>query len=67
MEVASTNYYYYGGTFYVLSGNSYVVVEAPIGAVVKELPEGAEEIDVSGNLVAQAVAIRINNRYISNE
>ncbi|MGB4853724.1 MAG: DUF6515 family protein, partial [Ignavibacteria bacterium] len=31
-----------------LSGDSYNVVTAPVGAVVNDLPEGAEEIEVGG-------------------
>lgn len=41
-------YYYFGGAFYVTSGDSYKVVEAPSGAIIANLPEGAEEFEVDG-------------------
>jgi hypothetical protein len=31
-----------------MSGNSYNVVSAPVGAVVNELPEGANFVEVGG-------------------
>ena len=42
----NVNYYYNDGVFYVLDGNDYVVIEAPIGALVSEIPEDYEEIVV---------------------
>lgn len=43
--------YYYGGSYYESTGDNkgYKVVEAPIGAAVPDLPEGAQEITVDGN------------------
>ncbi|MFT3903195.1 MAG: DUF6515 family protein [Niabella sp.] len=43
-------YYYFGGTFYRQSDNSYEVVEAPIGALVNRLPAGAEQMEINGEL-----------------
>lgn len=43
------NYFLYAdGVFYHPVGDEYEIVVAPIGAVVKELPEDAEEIDFEG-------------------
>ncbi|MBP9987674.1 MAG: hypothetical protein KBT44_07115 [Bacteroidales bacterium] len=44
----NVNYYYNDGVFYILEGNEYVVIEAPIGALVTEIPEDYEEIVVGG-------------------
>ena len=44
----NVNYYYNDGVFYILDGNEYVVIEAPIGALVTEIPEDYEEIVVGG-------------------
>lgn len=43
--------YYYGGTYYESTGDNrgYKVVEAPMGAAVIDLPEGAQEVEFNGN------------------
>jgi hypothetical protein len=41
-------YYYSAGIFYQNVNDEYEVVAAPIGAVVTELPEDAEEMDFEG-------------------
>ena len=38
--------YYYGGTFYSKEADGYKVIVAPDGAVVANVPEGAEEVDI---------------------
>ncbi|MBV7532971.1 DUF6515 family protein [Chitinophaga sp. sic0106] len=44
--------YYYGGTYYSRSNNQqgYDVVDAPTGAMVPNLPDGAQEVTVDGNV-----------------
>ena len=37
-------FYYYAGTFYIRNNGTYIVVEAPAGAVVYDLPEGVTEL-----------------------
>ncbi|MEY8019918.1 DUF6515 family protein [Muriicola sp. SD30] len=46
--VRGAAYYYAAGVFYQNVDDEYEVVSAPIGAVVKELPEDAEEMDFDG-------------------
>ncbi|HEY8930946.1 MAG TPA: DUF6515 family protein [Mucilaginibacter sp.] len=41
-------YYYSDGLFYQYDNNEYTVVEPPIGAEVKELPEKAQSIVING-------------------
>ena len=41
-------YYYSDGLFYQYDNNQYTVVEPPIGAEVKELPEKAQSIVING-------------------
>ena len=43
--------YYYGGTYYESTGDNrgYKVVEAPVGAAIPDLPDGAQEVTVDGN------------------
>lgn len=36
------------GLYYIKSGNNYVVVDPPIGAIVYELPYGFEEVTING-------------------
>ncbi|MFY0253594.1 DUF6515 family protein [Chitinophaga sp. 30R24] len=45
--------YYYGGTYYESSGDDtqgYKVIPAPLGAAVPDLPDGAQEINMDGNV-----------------
>ena len=48
MPVGGSNYFYYGGVFYISNGSSYTVVAPPAGAVVTELPAGAQETTLDG-------------------
>jgi len=45
---ADYQYYYSDGLFYQYDNNEYTVVEPPIGAEVKELPEKAQSIVING-------------------
>ncbi len=46
--VRNRPFWYAQGVFYVKQNEEYIVAETPVGAVVPELPEDAEEIDFSG-------------------
>ena len=46
--VRNRPYWYAQGVFYEMQNEEYVVTETPVGAVVPDLPEDAEEIDFSG-------------------
>ena len=48
ITVRGTRYHYADGVFYQPINGEYEVAPPPIGAVVKELPEDAEEIDFDG-------------------
>jgi hypothetical protein len=48
LMVRGAVYYYSAGVFYRNVEDQYEVIDAPIGAVVKELPEDAEEMDFNG-------------------
>lgn len=48
IPVGGSNYYYYGGAFYIGNGSSYTVVAPPAGAVVTQLPAGAQETTLDG-------------------
>ncbi len=48
LMVRGAVYYYSTGVFYQNVNDEYEVVAAPIGAVVAELPEDAEEMDFDG-------------------
>ena len=41
-------YYYQDGVFYVLRNGQYYVIEAPIGALVTEIPADYDEIELGG-------------------
>ena len=41
-------WYYSGGLYYQQQNNQYTVVEPPLGAEIKELPEGAQSIVING-------------------
>ena len=41
-------YHYDKGTWYEQQGDVYIVISAPMGAVVPELPDGNEPVQVSG-------------------
>ena len=47
--IGSAAYFYYNGVFYTpVPGNEYVVVEAPVGAVVESIPSDAAQIELEG-------------------
>ena len=41
-------YFYSGGFFYQYNNNQYTVVEPPIGAAIKDLPDNAQSIVING-------------------
>ena len=41
-------YYYQDGVFYILQNGQYYVIEAPIGALVTQIPNDYEEIELDG-------------------
>lgn len=41
-------YYYQDGVFYILKNGHYYVIEAPIGALVTEIPADYEEVEIDG-------------------
>lgn len=41
-------YFYSGGFFYQFNNNQYTVVEPPIGAAIKDLPDNAQSIVING-------------------
>ena len=47
VSVANQQYYYDQGVYYVSSNDGYTVVQAPVGATVKVLPEGTQTIVVN--------------------
>ena len=50
---AGQNYYYQDGVFYTLQNGEYRVIEAPIGALVDEIPEDYDEIELGGKTYYQ--------------
>ena len=50
---AGQNYYYQDGVFYTLKDGEYCVIEAPIGALVDEIPEDYDEIVLGGKTYYQ--------------
>ena len=48
--VGSNRYYYDQGIFYTGTPDHYVVVEAPVGAVVYSVPAGYEQVVIEGNV-----------------
>ena len=50
---AGQNYYYQDGVFYTLANGEYAVIEAPIGAIVDEIPEDYDEIEMGGKTYYQ--------------
>ena len=50
---AGQNYYYQDGVFYTLKDGEYCVIEAPIGALVDEIPEDYDEIELGGKTYYQ--------------
>ena len=50
---ANQEYYYQDGVFYILKNGQYYVIEAPIGALVTEIPADYEEIELDGRTYSQ--------------
>ena len=50
---AGQDYYYQDGVFYTLQNGEYRVIEAPIGALVEEIPEDYDEIELGGKIYYQ--------------
>ena len=50
---AGQDYYYQDGVFYTLSNGEYRVIEPPIGALVEEIPEDYDEIELGGKTYYQ--------------
>lgn len=50
---AGQDYYYQDGVFYTLSNGQYRVIEPPIGALVEEIPEDYDEIELGGKTYYQ--------------
>jgi hypothetical protein len=46
IKLNDDTYYYFGGAFYVKENDKYKVIEAPDGAVITNIPEGGEEVEV---------------------
>ena len=46
-------YYYQDGVFYILRNGEYYVIEAPIGALVTEIPADYDEIELDGKTYYQ--------------
>jgi len=44
------DYYYQDGVFYILKNGQYYVIEAPIGALVTEIPSDYDEIELDGRI-----------------
>ena len=47
-SVDNGEYYYQDGVFYALSGGEYIVIEPPVGALVKKLPEDYQKVNYNG-------------------
>ena len=46
-------YYYQDGVFYILQNGQYYVIEAPIGALVTQIPADYDEIELNGRTYYQ--------------
>jgi len=53
LSQSGQNYYYQDGVFYTLVNGEYCVIEAPIGALVDEIPEDYDEIVLGGQTYYQ--------------
>ena len=53
LSQAGQDYYYQDGVFYTLKNGEYCVIEAPIGALVDEIPEDYDEIELGGKTYYQ--------------
>lgn len=50
---AGQEYYYQDGVFYILKNGQYYVIEAPIGALVTEIPADYDEVELDGRTYYQ--------------
>jgi hypothetical protein len=53
VEGGSVPYYYAGGVFYEEQDGGYVITAAPMGVTVPELPPGATQVNLNGNIAYQ--------------
>ena len=53
LNQAGQDYYYQDGVFYILKNGQYYVIEPPIGALVTEIPNDYEEIELDGRTYYQ--------------
>ena len=53
LNQAGQDYYYQDGVFYTLRNGEYCVIEAPIGALVDEIPEDYDEVELGGKTYYQ--------------
>ncbi len=53
LNQAAQDYYYQDGVFYILQNGQYYVIEAPIGALVTEIPTDYDEIELDGKTYYQ--------------
>ena len=47
ISIENQQYYYDQGVYYIESNGGYTVVQAPVGATIKTLPEGAQTVQVT--------------------
>lgn len=52
-DQVNQDYYYDDGVFYIIKNGKYEVIDAPIGALVEQLPEDYEEIELGGETLYQ--------------
>ncbi|MBR5100749.1 MAG: hypothetical protein IKX34_05550 [Bacteroidales bacterium] len=50
---AGQDYYYQDGVFYILKNGQYYVIEPPIGALVTEIPNDYDEVEIEGRTYYQ--------------
>ena len=48
LKQTNQEYYYQDGVFYILQNGQYYVIEAPIGALVTEIPTDYDELELDG-------------------
>ena len=53
LKQGNQDYYYQDGVFYILQNGQYYVIEAPIGALVTEIPADYDEIELDGKTYYQ--------------
>ena len=53
LRQATQDYYYQDGVFYTMDNGQYCVIEAPIGALVDEIPEDYDEVVLDGKTYYQ--------------